>query len=60
MSTKEIKIKMVRSAIGRSKKQKSTIQALGLKKINQIVIHKNNPAILGMVEKVKHIVELVN
>ncbi len=59
MSKKEIKIKLTRSTIGRTKKQKRTVEALGLRKMNQVVTHKNNPAILGMVEKIKHLVTVV-
>jgi len=54
----ELKIKLIKSIIGRSKKQKLTIEALGLRKINQVVVQKNNPAILGMIDKVKHIVTI--
>lgn len=57
MST--IKIKQVRSRIGAPKDQKRTLDALGLKKINSIVEHEANSQILGMVEKVKHLVEVV-
>ena len=57
--SQEIKIRLVKSPIGRTKKQKLTLQALGLRKINQVVSQKNNPAILGMVEKVKHLVDKV-
>lgn len=54
-----IKIKQTRSAINRSKRQKRTIQALGLKKLNQIVEKEATPQILGMVKKVQHLVEVV-
>ena len=54
MST--IKIKQVRSRIGAPKDQKRTLDALGLKKINSTVEHEANSQILGMVEKVKHLV----
>jgi len=54
-----IKIKQVRSAINRPKRQKATIQALGLKKLNQVVEKEVTPQILGMVDKVKHLVEVV-
>ncbi|MDD6357221.1 MAG: 50S ribosomal protein L30 [Bacteroidales bacterium] len=57
MST--IKIKQVRSRIGAPKDQKRTLDALGLKKINSTVEHEANSQILGMVEKVKHLVEVV-
>lgn len=54
-----IKIKQVRSRINCPKDQKRTLDALGLRKLNQIVEHEDNPAILGMVEKVKHLVSVV-
>ncbi|MFC2630184.1 MAG: 50S ribosomal protein L30 [Porphyromonas sp.] len=57
MST--IKIQQVRSKIKSPKTQKLTLQALGLKKLNQIVEHNDNPQIRGMVEKVKHLVRVV-
>ena len=57
MST--IKIQQVRSKIKSPKTQKLTLQALGLKKLNQIVAHNDNPQIRGMVEKVKHLVRIV-
>jgi len=51
-----IKIKQVRSRIKCPKDQKRTLDALGLRKIGRVVEHEANPAILGMVEKVKHLV----
>lgn len=53
-----IKIKQVKSAIGRTKNQKRTLEALGLKKLHQIVEHEATPAILGMVATVEHLVEV--
>jgi ribosomal protein L30 len=53
-----IKIKQIRSRIGCPKKQKRILDALGLRKIGRVVEHEANPAILGMVEKVKHLVEI--
>jgi large subunit ribosomal protein L30 len=55
-----IKIKQTRSAINRPKDQKLTLQALGFKKLNQIVEKEATPQILGMVNKVKHLVEVVD
>jgi large subunit ribosomal protein L30 len=52
-----IKIKQVRSRIGCPKTQRRTLDALGLRKTGRVVEHEDNPAILGMVEKVKHLVE---
>jgi large subunit ribosomal protein L30 len=53
-----IKIKQVRSRIRCPKDQKRTLDALGLRKMNRIVEHEATPSILGMVEKVKHLVSV--
>ncbi len=53
-----IKITQIRSAIGRVKKQKETIRALGIKKLHHSVVHQDTPQIRGMIEKVKHLVEV--
>jgi large subunit ribosomal protein L30 len=58
MSDKTLKITLVRSAIGYSERQKRTVRALGLRKMNQSVTHKNTPAILGMISKVVHLVSV--
>jgi large subunit ribosomal protein L30 len=55
-----IKIKQVRSRIKCPKVQKRTLDALGLRKIGRVVEHEANPAILGMVRKVKHLVQIEN
>lgn len=52
----KIKVVQVRSAIDCSKRQKNTLKALGLKKINQVVVHNVSPQIMGMVDKVKHLI----
>jgi len=52
----KIKITQIKSVIDRSEKQKRTMQALGLKKINQTVELDATPAIIGMVRKVNHLV----
>ena len=57
MST--IKIKQVKSRIGAPKDQKRTLDALGLRKLNHVVEHEETPSILGMVNKVKHLVTVV-
>jgi len=54
----KIKVTKVKSAINRTKKQKRTLEALGLKKIGQVVEHDDTPNILGMVNKVKHLVSM--
>ena len=57
MST--IKLKQVRSRIGRPKDQKRTLDALGLRKMNSVVEHKSTPQILGMINKVKHLITVI-
>ncbi len=56
----KIKITQIKSVIDRSERQKRTMQALGLKKINQSVEVEATPAIIGMVRKVNHLVALEN
>ncbi len=56
----KIKIQQVRSIIKCPKVQKLTMEALGLHKMNAIVEHEATPAILGMVEKVKHLVKVID
>ncbi|MGB1103252.1 MAG: 50S ribosomal protein L30 [Crocinitomicaceae bacterium] len=54
-----IKIKQVRSAINRSKDQKRTIEALGFKKLNQVIEKEATPQVMGMIDKVSHMLEIV-
>jgi len=56
----KIKIKQTRSAINRPARQKATIKALGLRKMNHVVEHEATPQILGMVKKVQHLVTVVD
>jgi len=53
---KKLKIRQVRSTIGRLENQKCTIKALGLGKINKTVIHDDKPSIRGMIYAVKHLI----
>lgn len=55
----KIKIKQIKSRIGRPKDQRRTLDALGLRKINSVVEHNATPQILGMVKKVSHLVTVV-
>ena len=55
---KELKITLVRSAIGTKPLQRKNIEALGLKKIRQTVTRPDNPQVRGMIEKVKHLVDV--
>ena len=55
----KIKVTQVKSAINRPQRQKLTLQALGLGKLNRTVEHEATPQILGMVKKVEHMVKIV-
>ncbi|APF17671.1 ribosomal protein L30 [Caldithrix abyssi DSM 13497] len=57
-SEKKIRITQVRSLIGRPEPQRRTIKALGLRKMNHSVEHVATPQILGMVNKVRHLVKV--
>ncbi|MDE6138876.1 MAG: 50S ribosomal protein L30 [Candidatus Gastranaerophilales bacterium] len=57
--TNTIKIKLVRSLIGSSDKQRKVVRGLGLTKKDQIVEHSESATIMGMVNKVSHLVEIV-
>ncbi|WP_035251330.1 50S ribosomal protein L30 [Desulfocurvus vexinensis] len=54
-----IKITLVKSLIGCSPRQRATVHALGLRKIRQVKELPKNDAVLGMVERVNHLVEVV-
>ena len=55
----KIRIKQVRSRINRPQDQRRTLDALGLKKMNNVVEHNATPQILGMVKKVSHLITIV-
>ncbi|MGM9694952.1 MAG: 50S ribosomal protein L30 [Alloprevotella sp.] len=54
-----IKIQQVKSRIGAPKDQKSTLDSLGLKKMNRIVEKEDTPVIRGMIRKVQHLVKVI-
>ena len=53
----KIKVTQVKSSIKRMQSQKRTLEALGLRGIGKEVIHENTPNIIGMINKVKHLVK---
>ncbi len=57
-TVKKLHVKLVRSAIGYSERQKATIRALGLRRLNQTVVHVDTPALRGMLAKVNHLIEV--
>lgn len=56
----KIRITQVRSRNGKPGRQKRTLEALGIRKLNHSVEHEATPAIMGMVEKVRHLVKVEN
>ena len=54
----KVKVKQVRSKINCPENQKRTLEALGLRKIRQVVEHDDTPTIQGMINKVKHLVSV--
>ncbi len=54
----EIKVKLVRSRIGTTPKQRAVLDSLGLRKRESVRVHKDTPAIRGMIAKVQHLVEV--
>ena len=55
---KKLKIKQVRSAIGRKKIQKVTLRTLGIRRMNHTVEHFDTPEIRGMILKIGHLLEV--
>lgn len=55
---KTIKVTLVRSPIGYNQKQKDTVRALGLQRMNQTVEHPDTPAVRGMLNKVVHLIRV--
>ncbi|GFI12571.1 MAG: 50S ribosomal protein L30 [Muribaculaceae bacterium] len=56
----QIKIKQIKSRINCPAVQKRTLDALGLKKMNHTVVKEDTPSVMGMVNKVRHLVEVTN
>lgn len=55
----KIKIKLVKSTIGTPEKHERIVKALGLTKTNRVVEHAKSATIMGMVNKIPHLVEIV-
>lgn len=55
---KKVKIKQVKSTIGRLKNQRFTVKALGLKKVGSTVIHEYTAPIRGMINTVRHLIQV--
>jgi large subunit ribosomal protein L30 len=57
-SNKILQVTLVKSPIGYTKDQKATVRALGLRRMNQTIEHKDTPAIRGMLNKIIHLVKI--
>jgi large subunit ribosomal protein L30 len=53
-----LRVKLVKSIIGNTPRNRATVKALGLRKMHQTVVHKDTPAIRGMIHHVKHLLEV--
>ncbi len=56
----KIKVQLVKSPIGYPKDQKATVEALGLRKMNSVAEHDDNACIRGMINKVTHLVKVLD
>ena len=55
---RKLSVRLVRSLIGLSPRQEATVRALGLRRINQQVIHDDSATVRGMIAKVPHVLEV--
>ncbi|HET9488523.1 MAG TPA: 50S ribosomal protein L30 [Methylomirabilota bacterium] len=60
MAEKKLRIKLTGSIIGLSPKQEATVRALGLRRINQLVVQPDTPDIRGMIAKVPHVLQVTD
>jgi large subunit ribosomal protein L30 len=58
MADRKLRITRIKSAIGRQEVQKRTLEALGLRKLNQVVLHPDNPQTRGMIFRVAHLLRV--
>ncbi len=59
-ASSRVKVRWVRSSIGRDRKQRATLAGLGLRRLNQTVELEDTPAVRGMINKVIHLVVVEN
>ena len=59
MADKTIKVKQVKSAIGYDRRQRATLRGLGIRRLHQVVEVEDTPAVRGMINKVIHLVVMV-
>lgn len=54
-----LRIKYIRSSIGRSEHQKKIVRSLGLRRLNQVVEREDTPSVRGVVAKIPHLIQIV-
>ena len=54
----KLKVTLIKSGIGYAQDQKKTLKALGLNRLNKSMVHKDNLAIRGMLDKVRHLIKV--
>lgn len=57
--TKTLRIRQIRSVVGRPRNQREVLRGLGLRRIRHEVVRQDTPAVRGMVDKIPHLVEIV-
>ncbi|MBN1203216.1 MAG: 50S ribosomal protein L30 [Anaerolineae bacterium] len=55
---KQLRVTLVKSPIGYTKRQKATVRGLGLRRMNSSAVHADTPSIRGMIDKVSHLVKV--
>ena len=58
MAARKLKLRLIRSLIGLSPRQEATVKALGLRRINQVVVQADTPTVRGMIARVPHVLEV--
>jgi large subunit ribosomal protein L30 len=56
--TGKLKVTQIKSVVGRIKRQREIMRALGIKRLHQSVEHPDTPQLRGMIEKVRHLVKV--
>ena len=59
MAERHVKVRLVRSSIGRPQKHREVLRGMGLTKLNKVVVLKDTPETWGMIKKVSHLVEVI-
>lgn len=54
----KVQVKLIRSSIGSKPRNRKTIEALGLRRVNQVVVHEDSASLRGMLHNVRHMVEV--